>query len=303
MEREFTGYANDLPKVCWPQNARLALNFVINYEEGAEQNILDGDEHSESYLADWPGLAALSGERNLSAESLFEYGSRTGVWRLLHLFESNGIPLTFFATGLALERNLPLAQKLKISSHEVAGHGYRWINYSQLSVDLEREHIKKTLDAIEKLTEKKVSGWYTGRRSLNTRNLIVEAGLQYDSDSYSDDMPYWVQVLERPHLIIPYNLDANDARYSTCPGWSSGEDFFLYLKATFDCLYREGAGFPKMMTVGLHPRFSGRPGRSEALSHFIDYIRRFDNIWICRRNEIAEHWHRCHGVPDERIFN
>lgn len=291
MQRDLIGYGNRLPKVVWPQKAQIAVNFVLNHEEGSELNVLDGDDQSESYLTDLPGAVALKEERHLSVESLFEYGSRAGVWRLLRLFEDYHLPITLFATGLALERNLELAEKLKQSPHEVAGHGYRWINYRTLSEEFERKDIQKTIQSIETLTEKKVTGWYTGRRSINTRKLIVEAGLRYDSDSYADDLPYWEQLSGRKHLIIPYALDTNDARYALSPGWSSGEDFFQYLKAAFDQLYLEGIDHPKMMSIGLHARLSGRPGRCEALRRFIDYISEREHVWICRRDEIADYWY------------
>lgn len=290
MQRDWIGYGRHSPKVQWPNGARLALNFVLNYEEGSELNILDGDDCSESYLVDLPGVQALKGERHLSVESCFEYGSRVGVWRLLDLFEKYEIPLTIFATGLALERNLPLADVLKEGPYEIAGHGYRWINYRHIPEEVEREHIQKTLRVIQTLCHKKALGWYTGRRSAHTRPLIVEAGLLYDSDSYADDVPYWVQIFNQSHLIIPYQMDTNDARYTTSPGWNTGDDFFQYLKASFECLYREGLQSPKMMTVGLHPRLSGRPGRCEAIHQFIRFVKQFDEVWICRREEIAKHW-------------
>lgn len=290
MQRDFIGYGLHIPKVVWPQKARIALNFVLNYEEGSEANVLDGDEYSESYLTDLPGVLPLKGERHLSVESNFEYGSRTGVWRLLRLFEEYNIPLTVFATGLALERNPPFAEVLKHSKHEIAGHGYRWINYRNIDESIEQEHIQKTIKIIETLTQKKVVGWYSGRKSIHTRKLIVKAGIQYDSDSYADDLPYWVKVSNQNHLIIPYQLDTNDFRYASTPGWNTGEDFFQYLKASFDCLYREGLKSPKMMSVGLHPRLSGRPGRCEALYRFINYVKEFDQAWICKREDIANYW-------------
>jgi putative urate catabolism protein len=292
MQRDFIGYGRNLPKVVWPNNARLALNFVLNYEEGSESNILDGDDHSEGYLTDLPGAQALKAERHLSVESLFEYGSRAGIWRLLRLFDEQSIPLTLFATGLALERNKELSELLKQSHHEIAGHGYRWINYRTVNESLEKEQIQKTIEIIQSLTQKKVKGWYTGRRSSHTRKLVVEAGLLYDSDSYADDLPYWINVSNQAHLIIPYQRDTNDARYAISPGWNTGEDFFQYLKASFEYLYREGLHFPKMMTVGMHARLSGRPGRCEALYRFIKFIKQFDDLWICRREEIATHWNQ-----------
>lgn len=295
MERDFIGYGNQLPIVKWPQQGRVALNFVLNYEEGAERNIMDGDDQAEDYLIDWPKYTTIQGKRSLSSESLFEYGSRVGVWRLLSLFDEYKLPLTLFATGLALERNLPLAHQLKLSTHEIAGHGYRWINYSQMDESLEREHIQKTMRVIQSLTGKKVKGWYTGRVSDNTRKLIVEANLVYDSDSYSDDLPYWMKVNDKKHLIIPYALDTNDARYATCPGWDTGAAFFQYLKDTFDALYLEGKTDPKMMTVGLHSRFSGRPGRCQQLKNFLEYVLKFNHVWICRREEIADYWMNDHA--------
>lgn len=290
MQRDLIGYGRNLPKVVWPRNARLALNFVLNYEEGSESNVLDGDDHSECYLTDLPGAIPLKGERHLSVESLFEYGSRAGIWRLLRLFDEQGIPLTIFSTGLALERNPAVADALKQSKHEIAGHGYRWIDYRNVSESVERDHIRKTIEIIQSLSQKKVVGWYSGRRSVHTRQLIVEAGLKYDSDSYADDLPFWVQVSDRAHLIIPYQLDTNDFRYTTTPGWNNGEDFFQYLKGAFECLHREGLHSPKMMTVGLHSRLSGRPGRCDAIYRFIRYVKQFDDVWICRREDIANHW-------------
>lgn len=294
MQRDLIGYGSSPPKVIWPHKARIALNFVLNYEEGSELTLLNGDRHSESYATDLPGAVELTNERHLSVESQFEYGSRTGIWRLLNLFEESKIALTIFAAGLALEQNLELANKLKDSPYDIVGHGYRWINYREVSEDIEREHIQKTIHLIHQLTGKQVSGWYTGRRSQNTRKLIAELGLRYDSESYADDLPYWIDLSGRDHLIIPYSLDTNDIRYTTSPGWNNGQDFFQYLKDAFDCLYHEGQTFPKMMTVGLHARLSGRPGRYEALRRFIDYIKKFDKVWICRREEIANHWHHHH---------
>ena len=296
MTRDFIGYGKQLPKVVWPHNAQVAVNFVLNYEEGSERNILDGDEQSEDYLTDWPKLTAVLYNRSFSSESLFEYGSRAGIWRLLQLFESNEIPLTIFTTGLALERNLELAEKLRQSPHEIAGHGYRWINYALLDKSIEREHIEKTLLIIRTLTQKKVCGWYTGRRSQHTRQLIIEAGLQYDSESYSDDLPYWLKVAGHRHLVIPYALDTNDARYATSPGWNTGNDFFQYLKDAFDYLYKEGKTYPKMMTIGIHPRLSGRPGRCGALKKFIEHIKTFKDVWVCQREEIAKHWHQNYSI-------
>ncbi len=288
--RDFVGYGNKIPKVLWPGNARIALSFVLNYEEGSESSILDGDDASESYLTDLPGALPLKAARHFSVESHFEYGSRAGVWRLLDLFEQENIPLTIFATGLALERNPPLAKALKNRNHEIAGHGYRWIDYRSVPKDLEKADIQRTIAAIQKLTDKKVVGWYTGRCSANTRELIVKAGLTYDSQSYADDLPYWVTVAGQKLLVIPYQLDTNDARYALPNGWSDEKQFLNYLKASFDYLYREGASSPKMMSVGMHPRLSGRPGRAEALYQFIQYIKEKKDVWVCKREEIAKVW-------------
>ncbi|ODN44027.1 polysaccharide deacetylase family protein [Piscirickettsia litoralis] len=294
--RDLVGYGSKPIQPKWPDQAQIAINFVVNYEEGAESNVIHGDAQSESYLTDLPGITPLSNQRHLSSESMFEYGSRCGIWRLLKLFDDKNIPITFFATGLALELNPLLCDYLKNSSHEIAGHGYRWISYQNFTKAEEKIHFQKTLTIIKEKTNKAVSGWYTGRRSPFTRELIIEHGLKYDSESYSDDLPYWLKNKgnNTSHLIIPYTLDCNDGRYAMQPGWNSGEDFLNHLKNTFDCLYQEGKTSPKMMSVGLHPRLSGRPGRSEIIKKFIDYILRHKNIWLCTREEIAHHWYNNH---------
>lgn len=299
MQRDLVGYGQNVPIVSWPGKAQIAVNFILNYEEGSEQNILDGDEKSESYLTDLPGATSLNNKRHLSAESLFEYGSRVGIWRILDLFDHHKIPLTLFSTGLALERHPQLAKYLKTSQHEIAGHGYRWIDYRDVNEDIERSHIAKTIEILQDLTGKRVKGWYTGRRSLNTRKLVVEAGLIYDSDSYADDLPYWVMESGKHHLVIPYSLETNDARYSMSPGWNSGEEGFQQLKSAFDWLYHEGIKHPKMISIGLHPRLSGRPSRSSALQRFINYIVQFEKVWICRREDIAMHWMTYHPFLKE----
>lgn len=284
MLRNFTGYHGKSPTNPWPNQAKIAVNFVLNYEEGSESNILDGDAQSEDYLTDIPHLSPRIGERHLSSESVFEYGSRAGVWRLLTLFEEFEIPITIFATGQALERNPPLVKALNESRHEIAGHGYRWINYQSISKEVEMEHFQKTIQIIHTLTNKKVYGWYTGRKSNHTLEIVRELKLFYSSDSYADDLPF----IDNHLLIIPYSLDTNDSRFF------SGHEFFLYLKNTFDCLYREGKNHPKMMSIGLHGRLGGRPGRTEAVRQFIEYIQTFDNVWICRREDIAEYWLKRH---------
>lgn len=294
LTRDFVGYQASLPHISWPNQARLAINFVINYEEGGESNILDGDQYAENFLVDIPGMTILKNQRHLSSESMFEYGARVGIWRLLHLFEEYQLPATIFAVGLAIKKNPHLFLKLSKSTHEIAGHGYRWLNYATLSEAIEQQHIQQTLQLLQS-SGKTISGWYTGRKSLATRQLIVEAGLSYDSDSYADELPFWVTVAGKPHLIIPYALDTNDCHYATAAqAWRDGNDFFNYLKNTFDCLYRESQTQAKMMTIGLHARLSGRPGRTEILRKFLDYILPHKDIWICRREEIAHHWYQFH---------
>lgn len=288
--QNLTGYGSKPPHPKWPNNAQIAINFVVNYEEGSESNILDGDPSSENYLAEIANMTARQGARSYFSESIFNYGARAGIWRLLNIFDKFKIPITVFATGQALERNLELGATLSKSNHEIVGHGYRWINYHGMSIEEERKHIQLTIDAIKKHTGKTPIGWYTGRHSENTRSLVVEAGLKYDSDDYSDDLPFWTVVDNKPHLIVPYTFDNNDSKYSMNPGWMSGDDFFRYLCSSFDCLHREGETSPKMMTVALHGRLSGRPGRAEALNRFIEYIKKYNNVWICTRSDIANHW-------------
>jgi putative urate catabolism protein len=289
--RDLAGYGAHPPHPNWPNGARLALSFVLNYEEGGERNVLDGDSESETYLAEMWGLPPVVGGRNLFVEDLFEYGSRAGFWRLLSLFAERDIPFTSWAVGIALKRNPEAAQAMAEAGHEVASHSWRWIDYADMPEDEEREHIRLAIETIEALTGTRPYGWYTGRYSLNTRRLLVEeGGIVYSSDAYNDDLPYWVEVAGTPHLIVPYSLDANDFKYALTPGWTSGEDFFLYLKATFDRLYREGESAPKMMSVGLHCRLSGKPGRADALARFMDYALSHSGVWVARRIEIARHW-------------
>ncbi|MGR8933397.1 MAG: polysaccharide deacetylase family protein [Gammaproteobacteria bacterium] len=297
--RDFVGYGKTPPHANWPNEARLALNFVINYEEGAERSIYEGDATAENYLTELALREALPGDRDYFSESVFEYGSRCGIWRLLDVFEQRHIPVTVWACGMALEKNPPLGIHLASQGHEIAGHGYRWINYRDLPPEQERRHIAQTLAVIERYSGEKPWGWYTGRKSAATRQLIAEAGLRYDSDSYADDLPYWQTVGAKGHLIIPYTFDVNDAKYFLTPGWMSGEDFLLYLQNTLRCLYREGATRPKMMTVALHGRISGRPGRAEVIYRFLDFLQNFPELWIATRRQIAEHWYRYHPYSAE----
>jgi allantoinase len=289
-DRDLVGYGGRPPQPRWPGEARVAVQFVLNIEEGAESCILNGDAQSEAYLHELPGRPARRGERDLSVEGMYEYGSRAGIWRLLELFSARGLPLTAFAVGQALELNPGIAQALRTSGHEIAGHGYRWLDYRDIPVDEERRHIRRTLDIIERLGGQHPVGWYTGRVSHHTRQLLrEEGGLLYSSDAYNDDLPYWLPGAPT-HLIIPYTLVNNDARYLLPHGFACGDDFFRLLKDAFDFLWREGARHPKMMSVGLHGRISGHPARAMALARFLDYLQGHDWVWICRREEIARHW-------------
>ena len=293
--RDLIGYGSTPPDANWPGSAQLALQFVINYEEGGENSIVHGDTGSEAFLSEIIGAESWPGQRHPSMESIYEYGSRVGVWRLLKLFKQKQLPLTVFAVGMALERNPAVADMALEHGHEICSHGYRWIDYRHVSESVEREHIQKTVDIITRLTGERPLGWYTGRTSENTRRLVVEeGGFLYDADSYDDDLPYWTRVGDRSHLVVPYTLDNNDMRFATPQGFNSGEQFFAYLRDAFDTLYAEGATLPRMMSVGLHCRLVGRPGRIRALERFIDYVRSFDRVWICRRIDIARHWQRQH---------
>ena len=289
-ERYLHGYGHLTPHPLWPNDARIAIQFVINIEEGAESCILNGDTRSESYLHELFGRPTWENARDLSVESMYEYGSRSGVWRVLRLFDERRLPLTAFAVGRALELNPEIGQALTASGHEIAGHGYRWLDYRFISEREERDHIRQTIDIIQRICGIRPVGWYTGRVSQNTRRLIREIdGLLYSSDAYNDDLPYWLSDPPR-HLIIPYTLVNNDCRYLLPNGFSTGEDFFQSLKDAFDLLWQEGEQYPKMMSVGLHGRISGHPSRAMALTRFLDYVQNYDSVWICRRADIARHW-------------
>jgi len=288
--RDLVGYGRHPPHPRWPGGARVAVQFVLNIEEGAESCLLNGDAQSEAWLHELPGRPARTGERDLSVEGMYEYGSRAGVWRILELFSVRGLPLTAFAVGQALELNPELARALAAAGHEVAGHGYRWLDYRDIPVDEERRHIRRTIEVIERLCGQRPVGWYTGRVSPNTRRLLrEEGGFLYSSDAYNDDLPYWLPG-SPAHLVIPYTLVNNDARYLLPNGFASGDDFFRLLKDAFDQLWQEGARCPKMMSVGLHGRISGHPARALALARFLDYVQSQDAVWICRRDEVARHW-------------
>ena len=289
--RDMVGYSARVPVVQWPGSARVALQIVLNYEEGAEQSVLHGDVASETFLSDIVGALPYEGVRHKSMESLYEYGSRAGVWRLLRMFAERHIQVTVFGVAMALQRNPAVVAAMTEADHEIAGHGWRWIDYQFVDEDTEREHVRLAVQSIEELTGGRPLGWYTGRDSPNTRRLIVEhGGFLYDADSYADDLPYWERVDGRPHLVVPYTLDCNDMRFATQNGFSTGDEFFAYLRDAFDTLYREGEDTPKMMSVGLHCRLAGRPARAAGLARFLDYVQQHDDVWICRRVDIARHW-------------
>ena len=293
--RDLAGYGANPPDPKWPGGARLALQIVLNYEEGGENCILHGDPASEAFLSEIVGAEAREGVRHMSMESIYEYGSRVGVWRLERLMRQHQVPLTVFAIGMAVERNPDPIRALHEAGHEICSHGYRWIDYQYVDESTERTHIDKAIKAIEEATGERPVGWYTGRTSPNTRRLVIEeGGFLYDSDDYNDDLPWWDRRYGRPHLVIPYTLDVNDMRFATPQGFNSGEQFYQYLKDSFDVLHTESDRTPRMMSVGLHCRLAGRPGRFAALERFIRYARTFDDVWWCRRVDIARHWHRNH---------
>jgi putative urate catabolism protein len=293
--RDLRGYGANPPDPRWPGGARLALQIVLNYEEGGENCVLHGDSASEAFLSEIVGATEREGVRHMSMESIYEYGSRVGVWRLKKLFDRYKVPITVFAVGMAVERYPEPVQALHAAGHEICSHGYRWIDYQYVDETTEREHMHKAIAAITSATGERPLGWYTGRSSPNTRALVAEeGGFLYDSDDYSDELPFWDTRYGEPQLVIPYTLDANDMRFATAQGFNSGSQFLQYLKDSFDVLYAEGAESPKMMSVGLHCRLSGRPGRFAALEQFLRYVRSHDDVWICRRVDIARHWHAEH---------
>ena len=293
--RNLIGYGANPPNPQWPGNARVAVSFVLNYEEGGERCLLHGDDESEAFISEIPSAQPIKGERHISMESIYEYGSRAGVWRVLRLFDEYEIPLTVFAVAMAIERHPDVAKAMVEAGHEICSHGYRWIDYQYIDESEERDHMTKAIEIIQEVTGQRPQGWYTGRTGPNTRRLVAEeGGFLYDSDAYDDDLPYWHNEIGHPQLVIPYTLDVNDMRFSTAQGFNSGEQFFQYLKDTFDTLYMEGKTAPKMMSVGLHCRLIGRPGRIAALRRFLDYVKQHDSVWLCRRIDIANHWHEHH---------
>ena len=294
--RDLKGYGASAPHPHWPDEARIAVSLVLNYEEGGEACILHGDEHSEAVLTDLGTVAALPGARNLNVESNFEYGSRVGFREILRVLTSAGAPATVYAVGMALERNPEAAAEIARSGFEVACHGQRWIDYQFVPEELERADIARNVEVITRLIGRRPVGWYTGRPSPNTRRLVVQAGgFLYDSDAYNDDLPYWVEVSGRRHLVIPYSFDNNDSRLQRGGDFATGEQFFAYCRDAFDWLYQSGAaGRPRMMSIGLHGRIIGRPGRIGALARLLEHIQRHSGVWLCSRAAIAQHWITTH---------
>ncbi len=300
--RDLIGYGRQPPHADWPGSARIAVQFVLNYEEGGESSVLHGDAGSEQFLSEIIGAAAYPA-RHLSMESIYEYGSRVGGWRILREFERRGLPLTVFGVAMAMQRNPDFVHACMEQNHEIASHGWRWIHYQDMAIDEEREHLQHAVAIHTELTGAAPSGWYTGRDSPNTRRLVVEhGGFEYDSDYYGDDLPFWTSVeladgSRKPHLIVPYTLDANDMRFATPQGFNTADHFFDYLRDSFDVLYAEGAETPRMMSIGMHCRLLGRPGRFIALQRFLDHIAKHDRVWVCRRIDIARHWKTRHPAP------
>lgn len=295
--RDLIGYGMQAPRVRWPGGARVAVQFVLNYEEGGERCILDGDGESEAFLSEIIGAQPFDRARHMSMESIYEYGARVGVWRILDLFRSRQIPLTVFAVAVAAQKNPAVIEQALKDGHEIASHGLRWIDYKDVPAAFEKAHLEEAMDILTGLCGMAPKGWYTGRTSANTRDIVcAHGGFVYDADDYSDDLPFWSAVTDAPHLIVPYTLDANDMRFATAQGFNCGQDFERYLTDAFETLYREGETAPKMMSIGLHCRLIGRPGRFEALRRFVDHVLARDSVWICRRIDIAEHWRAHHPV-------
>jgi putative urate catabolism protein len=298
--RDVVGYGARPPHAAWPGDARIAVQIVLNYEEGSEYSIPDGDGFSETYLSEVPGASLGPNKRDLIVESVYEYGSRAGFWRLMRMFAERDILVTIFGAALALERNPEAARAIAAAGHEVCSHGWRWVGFSDMSIDEERAQMKRAIDSITATIGERPLGWYCRYApSENTRHLVVEeGGFLYDSDAYDDDLPHYVLVAGKPHLVIPYTLDANDMKFAVAPGFTAPSGFYEYLKDAFDVLYAEGKTTPKMMSVGLHARLAGRPGRAAALGRFLDYVAARDDVWIPRRVDIARHWLATH--PAER---
>ena len=288
--RDMIGYGSKGLKIVWPNNARIAVQIVLNYEEGAENCVLNGDKNSEIFLSEIIGAKPIKG-RHINMESLYEYGSRAGFWRLHKLFQEKKIPITVFAVGMALEKNPEICKAIKDADYEVASHGWRWIDYQNIKKSEEKKHMNLAIQTHKRIFGERPNGWYTGRCSPNTRDLVMEdGGFLYDSDSYSDDLPYWETRGKKKQLIIPYTLDNNDMRFATNQGFNTGDHFFTYLKDSFDALYEEGKTSPKMMSIGLHCRIIGKPGRIQSLKKFLDYVLKHEDVWLCKRIDLAKHW-------------
>jgi putative urate catabolism protein len=305
--RDLIGYGRNPPRAQWPGGARIAVQFVLNIEEGGENCVLHGDAGSEQFLSEMSMPPSYSA-RHLSMESIYEYGSRAGVWRILREFERRGLPLTIFGVGMALQRTPDIAQACVELGHEIACHGWRWIHYQSVDEATEREHLRLGMEAIEAVCGVRPLGWYTGRDSPNTRRLVADyGGFTYDSDYYGDDLPLWLRVRKTdgtlaPHLVVPYALDTNDMRFALPQGFVQGDDFFIYLRDSFDALFAEGAEAPKMLSIGMHARLLGRPGRIRALQRFLDHIEHHDHVWVTRRIDIARHWQQTHPFDPATAF-
>jgi allantoinase len=290
--RDMVGYGANPPDPKWPKNARLAVQIVMNYEEGSEYSIPDGDGISEMYLTEVPGATLGPDKRDLIVESVYEYGSRAGFWRLMRMFAQRDIKVTVFGAALALERNPDAARAIREAGHEVCSHGNRWVGFQNMPEEEEREQMRIAVESITRTIGQRPQGWYCRYApSENTRRLVVEeGGFLYDSDAYNDDLPYWVEESGKDHLVIPYTLDVNDMKFSVAPGFSAPSGYFEYMRDAFDVLYEEGKTAPKMMSIGLHTRLAGRPGRAKALANFLDHVLAHDDVWVCRRIDIAHHW-------------
>lgn len=289
--RNMIGYGQNPPHPKWPHKARIAIQFVINYEEGAENNILHGDAASEAFLSEIVGAPAYKGMRHINMESIYEYGSRAGFWRLHRLFTKMGLPVTVFAVAMAMQRNIEAIKAMQDADWEIASHGLRWIDYQYFSEEDERAHFEMAMDIHKQITGEYPEGWYLGRASPNTHKILASGGeFSYLADSYADDLPYWDGQFETPQLFVPYTLDSNDMRFATSQGFNSGDQFFSYLKDAFDILYEEGLEAPKMLSIGLHCRLIGRPGRLASLKRFLEYIVSHNDVWVARRVDIAKHW-------------
>lgn len=296
-DRDLVGYGAQPPLAQWPEQAKLAVQFVINYEEGAERCLLHGDNESEAFLSEIVGAQAYQNTRHMSMESLYEYGARAGFWRLHQLFTQRGLPVTVFGVAMALARNPEAVQAMQKADWEIASHGYRWLDYQFINEEIEQQHLQQAIEIHTKVTGSPPLGWYLGRTSPNTHKLIAQNNsFLYNADSYADDLPYWDRQFQNPQLMVPYTLDVNDMRFATAQGFNSGTQFFDYLVDTFTQLYAEGEHSPKMMSIGLHCRLAGRPGRAAALARFLDHIAQHEHVWCCTRADIARHWREIHPL-------